>query len=390
MLTLKPQPKCGFQRINGCLWAFLFTAFAFISAYSEEELVLDEPEDVKIQTASPQNKTKTAPKPNSGASQPEKSPLKSAPALAPLNATSTAPHMIEANKLIAEKKYSKATELLWQKIEILTEADLITLTKAHYLNKDYFEATKAANLALAKNENNFEALTYLGLCQLQRKKDREAKDFFRRATEVNPVYLPAINGLVTIYEKSANYYELRLIYQDLIKRVGEKAEYLTRLCDIDTKDAIAEGAQQHCRKAVQLDPKVPENYSNLGLVYKNINNLEKAKEQLRVAADKFPNSDINQLNYANFLEEQKNFIEAFKYYGRCIKVNDFAEKCWLGYTSSSYQIQKFAETLIGLKKSCVFNKKHSFLGRKAASFARSVKQSEWARKLDSLSELCGN
>lgn len=387
MSLFNSQLKYDSLRENRCVRVLLFSLFAFVSAFSEEELILDEPEAPKIEKSLPQNKTKMIPKVEKVPSQNSTPPTLTKGAQGPGAKES---FLTEATKLIGEKKYSAATAILWENIEHLREIDLILLTKAHYLNKDYFEATKAANLVLAKNETNFEALTYLGLCQLRRKKDREAKEFFKRATEANPVYLPAINGLVEIYERNSNYYELRLIYQDLMKRVGEKSEFLTRLCDIDTKDGITDQAQLNCRKAIQSNPKIPENYSNLGLVYKNIHDMTKAKEQLKMAAEKFPNSDINQLNYAQFLEEQKNFIEAFKYYSRCNKINNFIEKCWVGYTSSSYQIQKFAETLVGLKKACVFNKKHLFLGRQAASFARSVKQTEWAKKLDALSEICGN
>lgn len=386
-----PLLNIASQKANICLKIILICSLAFNSAYSEEELILDEVEDLKTQDPLPQNNTKHVEKSSPGPSQID-TPAKKATSTPPTVAANPAKetYATQATKLILEKKYSKATELLWQNIEQLSEAELVLLTKAHYLNEDYFESMKAANLVLAKNEQNFEALTYIGLSQLRKKKDREAKEYFRRATEANPIYMPAINGLVEIYEKSANYYELRLIYQDLIKRSGEKTEYLTKLCDINTKDAITDQAQTYCRKAIQADPNIPQNYSNLGLVYKNIGDLAKAKQQLRLAADKFPKSDINQLNYAQFLEGQKNFIEAFKYYGRCVKINDFVEKCWVGYTSSSFQIQKFAETLVGLKKVCVFNKKHSFIGRKASSFARSVKQGDWAKKIDSLAELCGN
>lgn len=393
------------QRVNSCLKRVLIALFVAISAFSGEELIIYELEDSSIDGPSPQNKTKQeAPlkiEPKADAKPTTKPPQVETPASKPVPAPAPAPQavvvaapkesfMVTANRFVAEKKYPQATALLWQNIEHLNESGMILLTKAHYLNKEYFEAMKAANLVLAKNESNFEALTYLGLSQLRKKKDREAKDYFRRATDINPTHTPAINGLVEIYEKGSNYYELRLIYQDLVKRSGEKSEYLTRLCDINTKDAITDQAQNYCRKAIQADPNVPENYSNLGIVYKNINEMTKAKEQLRIAADKFPKADINQFNYAQFLEEQKNYIEAFKYYARCVKVNDYAENCWVGYASSSYQIQKFSETLVGLKKACVFNKKHSYIGRKASAFARSMKQSEWARKLDSLSELCGN
>ena len=387
------------QRSNTCLKIVLSIVFASISAFSEEELVLDEVEDAKIQAPPPQIKTNPLEKPATkapmpGAPQSEAPAAKASPAATatptPIAAPAKETYATQAAKFISEKKYSKATELLWKNIEHLTESETVLLTKAHYLNKDYFETMKAANLVLAKNEQNFEALTYLGLAQLRKKKDREAKEYFRRANEANPTYIPAINGLVEIYEKNNNYYELRLVYLDLIKHTGEKPEFLTKLCEINTKDGITEQAQTYCRKAIQASPNVPENYSNLGIVYKNIHDMPKAKLQLQVAADKFPKSDINQLNYAQFLEEQKNFIEAFKYYGRCVKVNEYIENCWVGYASASYQIQKFAETMIGLKKACGFNKKHSFLGRKASSFARQTKQEDWAKKLDTLSEICGN
>lgn len=372
------------QREHSCLKVILCVLFTFISAFSDEELIIHELDEAQIEGPSLQNKTKPdAIKPNVKSSQIDTATSKPAP-------IAKESFLTTATRLVLEKKYSQATVLLWQNIEHLNETGLILLTKAHYLNKEYFESIKAANLVLAKNEANFEALTYLGLSQLRKRKEREAKDYFRRATEINPTYMPAINGLVEIYEKSSNYYELRLIYQDLIKRTGEKSEFLTRLCEINTKDAITDQAQTYCRKAIQADPSIAENYSNLGIVYKNIHDLPKAKEQLRNAADKFPKSDINQLNYAQFLEDQKNYIEAFKYYNRCVKINDFIETCWVGYATSSYQIQKFSETLVGLKKSCVFNKKHSFIGRKASAFARSMKQSEWAKKIDALAELCGN
>jgi tetratricopeptide (TPR) repeat protein len=380
------------QRSSTCLKIVLSTVFVFISAFSEEELILDDIEDAKTKKPAPQNKTIPLEKPVTKLPQPE-TPV-SKPVVMPVPTVSPVPvketYSTQATKFILEKKYTNATELLWKNIEHLTESELVLLTKAHYINKDYFETMKAANLVLAKNEQNFEALTYLGLAQLRKKKDREAKDYFRRANEANPTYMPAINGLVEIYDKSKNYYELRLVYQDLIKHTGEKPEFLTKLCDINTKDAITDQAQTYCRKAVQASPEVPENYSNLGVVYKNIHDLPKAKLQLQLAADKFPKSDVNQLTYAQFLEEQKNFIDAFKYYSRCVKINEYIENCWVGYASSSYQIQKFAETMVGLKKACNFNKKHSFLGRKASSFARSSKQEDWAKKLDVLSEICGN
>lgn len=349
-----------------------------LSAIADEELTLDTEDPPKLNSNSAQNETK------------DKVPNPSSQVDSNKEIQAYKINSLNYSKLFREKKYKQLTDILWSHIDSLKERDLVLLTKAHYLNKDFFETIKAGNLVLAKNSKNYEALTYMGLANLRKKKDREAKEYLKHATDISPTHSPAINGLVEIYEKSGNFYELRLIYSDLVKRYGENPEYYNRLCDIDTRDGIADSAITYCKKAIVLSPNIPENYSNLGIVYRNINDAEKAEYNLKLAVDKFPKSDIALMTYAQFLEDQKNYIDSFKHYSQCVKVNDFSEKCWIGYASTSYQIQKFSETILGLKKACQFNRKHLFIGRKAAAFARSVKQSDWAKKIDSVAEMCGN
>jgi tetratricopeptide (TPR) repeat protein len=348
-----------------------------VSAFPEEELTLDEENpspSVKIESNS-QNKTVPT--------------EKKAPVAAPQIETKNT-FLNEMTVLFEKKEYAKMTPILWAKIDSLNRSEMLLLVKAHYYNKEYAESIRAGNLMVSKDEKDEEALTFIGLSHLRRKKDREAKEFFRKASEINPVYTPALDGLVEIYEKNNNFYELRLIYLDLIKKVGEKSEYLKRLCDIDTKDGVNDLAIEYCKKAVNSDPKIPENHVNLGLVYKNMGELEKAKNLLKQAANKFPKSDLAQLQYALLLEEQKNYIEAYKFFNLCNKANAYVERCWVGFTSTSYQLLKFADAHAGLKKACTFNRKHSIIGRKAAVQARNAKQAEWARKLETLSDICGN
>lgn len=355
----------------------LLIILSSISAFTEEELTLDE--EIPSNSVKPQGKSQnaTTPKPQT-------------PAAAVPQIEKKSPFLAEMTALFEKKEYSKMTPVLWAKIDVLNRAEMILLVKAHYLNKEYNESIKAANLMIAKDDKDEEALTYLGLNSLRKKKDREAKEYFRKATEVNPVYTPALDGLVEIYEKNNNFYELRLIYQDLIKKMGDKPELLKKLCDINTKDGINDAAIEYCRKGTMKDPKTPENFVNLGIVYKNMGDIDKAKQQLALAASKFPNSDIAQMQNAIFLEEHKNYIEAYKFYNLCNKANNFVERCWVGLANVSFQILKFQDAYDALKKACNFNRKHSFIGRKAAQQARAAKQSDWAKKFETLADICGN
>lgn len=344
----------------------LFLILSSLSVYSEEELTLDE----EI--------------PPTAIKKEEKSQNNTVPTIKPT------PFFLEISALFQKKEYAKVTSLLWSKIESLSRPEMLFLVKAHYQAKEYSESIRAANLMIAKDAKDEEAHTYIGLNLLKKNKAREAKEYFKKATDINPVYSPAIEGLAEIYLKNKNFYELRLIYLDLIKKIGDKPHYLNQLCDINTKDASNDAAIEFCNKAINLDPLFPDNHINLGLIYKNINDLEKAKSQLQTAATKFPSSDLAQYQYALLLEEQKNYIEAFKHYSLCSKLKADEERCWAGLATAGYQLSKFDESYASLKKACLFNKKNSIIGRKAAVQARNAKQLDWAKKFEKLSDICGN
>ena len=118
MLLKKPQPKCINPIGNKITFVFLFSIFAFISAYSEEELILDEMEDAKIEAPPTHNKTKPTVKTESKVPQiePDLKPTKDAGIPSKPAAPAVGGFLADAIKLIAEKKYSKCTSLLWSNI----------------------------------------------------------------------------------------------------------------------------------------------------------------------------------------------------------------------------------------------------------------------------------
>ena len=137
---------------------------------------------------------------------------------------------------------------------------------------------------------------------------------FKSALEVNAKFEPAYNGLIRIYEKKKNLYELRIIYQDMIKYIGSNAKYSEKLCEINTKDQIYEPAIRDCKLAIRLNDKACDSYVYLGMAYKYIGDESLGIENLIRATAKCPKNDFALLTYGKHLEEKKNYLEANNFF----------------------------------------------------------------------------
>ncbi len=303
------------------------------------------------------------------------------------------PKSLKAIKNLAQEYFTQGdidncTRLLWKSIDSLDRSSMILLAKAHLKKKEHAETIRVAQILISKDEKDEEAHTLMGQAHFQAGREKDALTSFKRATEINGIYQPAYEGLISIYQKRDNLYELRILYQDMIEKLGSKPEYLTRLCDINTRDSLNDHALEFCRKAIQKADQVPENHVNLALVYKNQDELPKAQQMLKSTAERFPRSIYAQVTYAKFMAEKSDFIEAFRYYSNCLKIEPENEACLLGHGLSGPQIQKFEESLQSLKKACFKDRKHAVTVRKVIQLLKASKNKEWQQKFESLSDKC--
>ncbi len=284
--------------------------------------------------------------------------------------------------------YDLCTKLLWKHIDTLDRKEMILLSKAHLQKKEYSEAIRMTQMLISKNEKDEEAHTLMGQAHLIAGREKEALNSFKTATEINGSYQPAYDGLIAVYEKRSNLYELRIIYQDMIEKLGERPEFLTKLCDINTTDALNDPAAEFCRKAIQKSESTPENHVNLGLVHKNLGDLVKAQEKLKTTAERFTQSLYAQITYARFAEEKSDFIESFRFYSNCLRIAPDNEQCLVGHGVTGAQIQKLDEAYQSLKKACSKDRKNAVAVRKIVILLKGAKKNDWVRKFESLSEKC--
>jgi len=284
--------------------------------------------------------------------------------------------------------YDKVTEALWKNIDTLDRKALILLALAHEKKNDPTNMLKVANILTSKNEKDFEAYYLIGGAQLMKKKSPEALEALKTCLDINPKYLPAYTKLSEMYEEKKNYYELRILYQDMLENIGRKAEFLSKLCEINANDHQEDQALSSCKEAIQKAPRVAENFVYLGLVQKQAGDIDIAKKSLKSAADTHTKSEFAQYTYASLLEEQKNYLESSQYYLRATKADSKSARSWLGYAKSSFEIRKYEAALEAFKKACKLDQKNAVAFRRAATALKNTKDTGWTDRFSSAADAC--
>lgn len=295
----------------------------------------------------------------------------------------------QAKALEKNQQPQKASELLWKNIDKVDHENLVYLAQLHLRMKEPTEAMRVTTLMIAKNANDFEAHWLSGKALVMKYKDKEAADSFNKSIAAKKDFLPAYEDLSEVYTRGKNYYEIRIMYEDLIEAMGPRAEFLSKLCEVDALDGVNDQGLEYCRKAIAKNEKIASNFVWMGVIHKQLGDIEKAKSTLKSAADNFSKSELAQFTYAEFLRENKNFIEAKQYYEACLKTNEKAHSCFNGLGLVTYQIQKFDLSYAALKKACfIGGRKYASSVREALAQVRKSKIKDWLDKFEELSQQC--
>lgn len=295
-----------------------------------------------------------------------------------------------AEELFKKKEYEKVTLLLWKHIDKIDRRGIILLTKAHQERNEPSEMMRALNVELGKDDKDFEAYTLMAKAYSIQRKNKEAMENYKKAVELNPKYEPAYDGLIELYQKREppNLYELRILFQDMIANIGPRPQYLRKLCEINTMDGTYDAAITTCKEAIAKDAKVADPFVYLGVSQRANGDDAIALQTLKKAALDFPKAEIAQYYYGRLLEEQKNYVDAMRFYKAGTEADSKAARSWLGLATSSFEIRKYDLSLIAYKNACKYDKKNAVAFRKATSILRNSKNGQWIDKFESASDTC--
>ncbi len=299
-----------------------------------------------------------------------------------------------AHQHFSKKNYQKVIDTLNPYLESLSKSELMVLGKSYSFLKNHQSAIKIYQSLVAQNQKDYEAFTLLGGEFLTLGKSSEALTHLKEALSINPKYSLAYRLLIQHYEKTNNKYELRLIYEDIISHLGEQPKAILKLCELCASDRLYDQAFKYCQKSISLVPNQPESYIFLGHSYRDTGNLEKATATYKKAAEIFSKSDLAQLSYAKFLEEQKNHLQAYAFYKKAALNNPQSIEAQLGQATTGLELQKFDEALNGFVKICRKDKSAISGFRRAVSSLRIQKSNsevqKWINKYENSLANCEN
>jgi tetratricopeptide (TPR) repeat protein len=294
----------------------------------------------------------------------------------------------KANADFNQKKYEKVIEALGPKQAELTEFGFSLLGRSYSQVQKNTAAVKVFEVALSKFPKSVELKSLYGRELYFLKKEKDAVTALKEAIELDKKYEPTYQFLISIFEKSKNTYELRQIYQDMILHIGEKYEYVARLCELSQKQGLHDVSQKHCNRCIELNPRRPDCAVYLALTQKDASEVDKAIATLKKTASSFSKSELAQLTLAQVLYEQKSYIDSFKYFGRALQVNPKSFDALVGHGLAGVEIQNFDSAFKSFKRACVQNKNASASIRKALVSVRQFQNKEWESKFENLSMQC--
>jgi len=307
----------------------------------------------------------------------------------PPSVTPSETPLAHAESLLEQKKFQEAIDLLSPRLETLGGPEFRTLGRAYSGLQNNGMAIKTYSLALAKNAKDFEAKTLIGKEYFDHGNYREAMIPLREAIDINPKYEPPYLVIEKIYLKKKNLYELRMLFQDMIKQIGEKSLYVTRLCELSRESSFYEDAKQYCRRGIVINKAEARNYVNLAIALKDTGALDEAKSLMKRAAENFPNSEFAQVTAGKWLDEQKNYVQSSVYYKAATVANSTEPKNWISLGYAQIELQKYQDAFDSFKKACELSPEALQEVRHAMSLIRMVKADDWVAKFDGLSERCG-
>lgn len=293
-----------------------------------------------------------------------------------------------AEALYKQGAYDKVTEMLWKQVEKVDRVGLLLLARAHEKRNEPDQMIKALNILTAKDAKDYDAYYLLGNAYFMKAKNKETLENYKTALEINPKFEPAYIGLTKYYEKKKNPYELRILYQDMLDNIGHKTLYLVKLCEINTLDGVFPAAIANCKEALEQDPSQAEAMVNLAHSYKGSGETELAEKTLKQAATTYGRSEPAQYAYARWLEDKKNYVDAFPYYKNAAAADQKSARAWLGVATCAFELQKFDIAFVAYKKTCSADKKNAVFFRKASSHLKSSKNQDWAQKYEMASDTC--
>jgi len=201
-------------------------------------------------------------------------------------------------------------------------AALAALTVCAAIQTHYWRSDEALfGHAVAVGHESSIAYTNLGKVAADQGRQDEAREYLKKALDLDPSYSNAVNDLGTLAVEQ--------------KRYDEAEAYLKRALELDSKNVEAlynrglvakeqkryDDARSYFTRAVELEPTYFKAYNNLGVIALEQNRLDEAAAYLKKALELKPDHANSMTNLGKIEMDQKRYDEAVAILKKAIAVD---------------------------------------------------------------------
>lgn len=241
----------------------------------------------------------------------------------------------------------------------LNREDKFLLAQSYYYQNNHKQALRIYELMLQSNPNDAPAWRKMAAIYKLDSKYSLAISALKKAIEINPNYEPAYLELAetVLAYKPKSWYEVRMIYEDLVAKFGLKIIYQRAICDLAVKEGQHIVAQEACAVAIKLKPDDTEVLLAQVQLLKDLQQIDKAHEIYSSLVIKYPKDFKVQLASAEFFKAQGKKLLAIESYEKAIQLKPDQADLLLELAPLACEMQKWQLCLDKYEAICQKNKK---------------------------------
>jgi len=279
------------------------------------------------------------------------------------------PREVKARKLLRASQPEKTIALLNPYTDQLSIPAYLDLAKAYGQLKDVKNEVRILKILNDRDPNNYESHFVLGhgLLKLlkvttdqdeKKKIDTELVEAFRKATKLAPKYKPSYDSLLNYFISVNLNYEARQLLVEMIDQFGRRPELLNDQCRLFSIDGYLNQTVSHCKQAIASSKRYPDNYVYLAQAYIEKGEEEKGGKIIRLAAKKFPRSEITQWAAGKYYFDKQNYPVSSRYFNAAVNADPKKDRSQLGLGKSLFEEKKFVPALKHLLSACQIDQTH--------------------------------
>jgi tetratricopeptide (TPR) repeat protein len=294
----------------------------------------------------------------------------------------------KARSLEEKKQYTDVVAALKPVVDQLPRHGILMLSRAYRATNNLSGELQMLEILLAKNPKDYVVKTQEADVLVKLNRMEEALASYQAAKALNKQYKPAYDGHWKALEKAKDMYEARAVLSDMVKVFGPTPSSQSQLCRLFSTEDFLEKSEENCRKAIELDPKNPDNYVHLGLSLRDQERADDATKLLVDAAKRFPASESVLSAAADLKAAKKDFGDSYELYKKATVADSTSVRSWLGLAKSAHELQKYPEAIEAFTKSCLLDRKTSIHFRSAMTTLKQTGNPAMAAKYLDAEERC--